>query len=445
MSRSIHAAVSAPAHISVVVVAGLNYQHQMSIKHFLFANARLLAAGFLLALASSFGQTFFIAVFASSWRDEFDLSHGDFGLIYMVATLASATLLVQLGRLADSLSARHLAAGILLGLALICLTVAMVGNWIMLLFAIFGLRLFGQGFLSHLSQTAMARWFNNTRGRALAIASFGYPTGEALAPLAAIALIAAIGWRGTWGVAAVVLVFVFVPVLWHLLSRERTPREMEDTGVVPPTGLDGRHWSRGDVITHPLFWLIVPGIIAPSFILTVLFFLPAHIAETKGWPFEAMPSRYWMFALSAVTAAFISGTAIDRFSARACLPVYLLPMAVGLVVLWSAQSVQTVSVIMVLMGLTAGSASTINSALWAELYGTRFIGSVKALAHALMVFSTAIGPGFTGLVIDLGVPLPQQAIWFAAYALAISLLYLFVALRSARLVAGEAALKKARG
>ena len=417
----------------------------MSIIHFLFTNARLLAAGFLLALASSFGQTFFIAVFASAWRVEFDLSHGDFGLIYMAATLASATVLVQLGRLADSVSARHLAAAIVLGFALICVAVSMIGSWIMLLFAIFGLRLFGQGLLSHLSQTAMARWFNNTRGRALAIASFGYPTGEALAPLAAIALIAAIGWRGTWGAAAALLAFVFLPVLWHLLSRERTPREMEISGTQLSAGFDGRHWSRGDVIRHPLFWLIVPGIIAPSFILTVLFFLPAHIAETKGWPFEAMPTRYWVFALSSVTAAFISGMAIDRFSARACLPVYLLPMSVGLVLLWAAQSVQMASIIMALMGLTAGSAATINSALWAELYGTRFIGTIKALAHALMVFSTAIGPGFAGMVIDLGVPLPQQAVWFAVYAVAVSLLYLFIALRYAHPGAGGAALKKTAG
>lgn len=403
----------------------------MSITSFLFTNARHLAAGFLLALASSFGQTFFIAVFASSWKLEFDLSHGEFGLIYMVATLASAALLVQLGRLADSVSARHLAAAILLGLALICSGVSMSGNWIMLLFAIFGLRLFGQGFLSHLSQTTMARRFNNTRGRALAIASFGYPAGEAVAPLAAITLIAAIGWRGTWGVAAAVLVLIFLPVLWHLLSRERTPREMENSEALAPAGLDGRHWTRSDVIRQPLFWLIIPGIIAPGLIFTVVFFLPAHIAETKGWAFDTMPSHYWVFALSSVAAAFMSGMAIDRFSARSCLPVYQLPMAAGLLVLWATQSVQMVPVMMALMGFTAGSSATINSALWAELYGTRHIGTIKALAHALMVFSTAIGPGFAGMVIDLGVPFPQQAVWFAAYAAMISLLYLFIALKSA--------------
>lgn len=407
----------------------------MLIIQFLVANARLLAAGFLLALASSFGQTFFIAIFADGWRAEFDLTHGEFGTIYMVATLASAACLIQLGRLADIASPRHLAVGITLGLALICAGLAFVNSWFMLVPAIFGLRLFGQGLMSHLSQTAMARWFNNTRGRALAIASFGHPTGEAFAPLAAVALIAAFGWRGTWGLAAPALILVFIPLFWFLLARERKPREMEASGDGGTVGLDGRHWSRDEVISQPLFWMLLPGIIAPAFILTVTFFLPAHIAEAKGWAFETMPSFYWVFALSSITAAFLSGMAIDRFSAGACLPLYQLPMALGLIVLWSASSPVMAPFALGLMGLTAGSAATIHSALWAEYYGTRHIGTIKALAHAVMVFSTAIGPGLTGAIIDLGVPYPQQALWFAGYVLAISMLFLRTVLRhSPRLV-----------
>jgi MFS family permease len=402
----------------------------MPIIQFLVANARQLSAGFLLALASSFGQTYFIAIFAESWRNEFALSHGQFGTIYMIATLASAACLIQLGRLADTVAARQLTAGIVIGLALICASVAFVSSWFLLLLAIFGLRLFGQGLMTHLSQTLMARWFNNTRGRALAIASFGHPAGEALAPLAAVLLIAAIGWRETWALCAALLVLVFMPVFWWLLARERTPREMENSGNTGTPGLDGRHWTRGEVIRQPLFWALMPGIVSPAFIMTAMFFLPAHIAESKGWAFGTMPSWYWVFALSAVAAAFLSGATIDRFSARACLPLYQLPMAAGLIVLWAAEAPEMAPVALGLMGLTAGSSSTINSALWAEYYGTHHLGTIKALSHAMMVFSSAIGPGFAGAVIDLGAPLPQQTLWYAAYAAAVSLVFLWIALRS---------------
>ena len=61
----------------------------MSYLNFLRENARWLAGGFLLTLFSSFGQTFFISLSAGEIRAEYGLSHGTFGTLYMVATLAS--------------------------------------------------------------------------------------------------------------------------------------------------------------------------------------------------------------------------------------------------------------------------------------------------------------------------------------------------------------------
>lgn len=57
---------------------------------FLRANARWLAAGLLLTMFSSFGQTFFIGLSGNRLRAAFDLSDGDFGGLYMLGTLASA-------------------------------------------------------------------------------------------------------------------------------------------------------------------------------------------------------------------------------------------------------------------------------------------------------------------------------------------------------------------
>jgi MFS family permease len=204
---------------------------------------------------------------------------------------------------------------------------------------------------------------------------------------------------------------------------------MDNSGNTGTPGLDGRHWTRGEVIRQPLFWALMPGIISPAFIMTAMFFLPAHIAESKGWAFGIMPSWYWVFALSAVGSAFLAGAMIDRFSARACLPLYQLPMASGMIVLWAAPAPEMAPVALALMGLTAGASSTINSALWAEYFGTHHIGTIKALSHALMVFSSAIGPGFAGAVIDLGAPFPQQALWYAAYAAAVCGFFLWIATR----------------
>ena len=180
---------------------------------FLRSNARWLAAGLLLTFASSFGQTYFIALFGGQLRAAFELSHGDFGSLYTLATLASAATLVWLGPSADRVSVHRLAALTLCGLAAASLAMAGVASPLMLVAVLYGLRLFGQGMLSHLAMTAMARWFSEYRGRALSIAGLGFPFGEAVLPSVAVALMAALGWRQTWVAAAGMLLVVAAPAL----------------------------------------------------------------------------------------------------------------------------------------------------------------------------------------------------------------------------------------
>ncbi|MBX2854739.1 MAG: MFS transporter [Rhodobacteraceae bacterium] len=396
---------------------------------FISDNARWLAAGFLLALGSSFGQTYFIAIFAEPIRAEFGLSHGQWGIIYMVGTLASAACLIQLGRRVDDMAPRRLAMMVIAAFTLVCLGMTATPNWWILLFLVFGLRLCGQGMLSHLSQTLTARWFSATRGRALAVAGFGYPLGEALTPLLAVGLIAAIGWRATWGVAAICLLAVLAPALWFLLKRPRQPRGAAEAASLNSAGLGGRHWTRGEAVRSTPFWLIAAGIISPSCIITVVFFLPAHIAETKDWPLVDWAATYSIYALVSVGASLLAGWAIDRFSARSLLAVYQLPMAAALTVLAFGRDVSTMPLFMSLLGLTGGAASAIHASLMAELFGSRHLGAIKALAHALMVFASAAGPGAVGLLLDGGVAFETQCLWMAGYVGLISLLYAATAAR----------------
>ena len=44
-----------------------------------------------------------------------------------------------------------------------------------------------------------------------------------------------------------------------------------------------------------------------------------------------------------------------------------------------------------LIGISNGLANVLGSSTWAEIYGVKYIGSIKALTTAFMVFSTAFG------------------------------------------------------
>jgi hypothetical protein len=231
------------------------------IAHFLRANAPWLAAGFLLTFGSSFGQTFFIAVFAGEIRAAFGLTHGSWGAIYALATTASAAVMVYAGSLTDRFRVRYIGLAVILGLICAALLMSVITEVWMLLGVLFLLRLFGQGLMGHSAMVAMARWFVATRGRAVSVAGLGVATGEALLPITFVALLGVFDWRMLWVVAAMALC-VLMPILWGLLRRERTPQSF--TGAEGSAGMGGRMWHRGEVLRHPLFWLMIPALLGPA-------------------------------------------------------------------------------------------------------------------------------------------------------------------------------------
>tara|TARA_R110000787_G_scaffold16622_76_gene52215 strand:- start:67016 stop:68260 length:1245 start_codon:yes stop_codon:yes gene_type:complete len=387
---------------------------------FLRDNAPWLSAGLVLAFSSSFGQTYFIALFAEPLQAEFNLSHGEWGRLYTIATLCSAAALIQVGRLADVMRVRSLALLVYAAFVAVCIAMAHVQSALMLGLVIFGLRFCGQGMMSHISMTAMGRWFARRRGKAVAFAALGYPLGEALFPFIAVALIAGIGWRQTWLAAAAALALILTPLLMFLLRRERIPSsDADEAGLV--AGIGGQHWTRQQVLRHAAYWALMPGVLAPPFISTALFFHQAHIISIKGWDILTYAASFPLFSGAGITAALVSGALVDRFGTPRLLPFYLLPLAGALLILASIDATWVMFPYLILIGLTSGTASTILGALWAELYGTRNLGSIRAMAVAGMVLGTALGPGVTGSLIDLGIHFSTQSLVMAVYLVVVSI------------------------
>ncbi|MGI1662187.1 MFS transporter [Palleronia sp. KMU-117] len=384
----------------------------MSFARFLRANAPFLSVGVLLTFLSSFGQTFFISVFAGEIRAEFGLSHGAWGGIYSLGTTASAALMIWLGTLTDRHRVRVLAPFVLAGLSAACLFMAAVPVVWLLPLAIFFLRFLGQGMSTHIAVVAMARWFVASRGRALSVATLGVAAGEALLPLLFVALLGVYDWRTLWLVAAVVIA-VLIPVIGPLLRLERTPQSIAESGA--SLGMEGRHWTRRDMTRHWLFWLIVPALLAPPAFATAFFFQQVHIAESKGWAHLQIAAMFPVFTLSGVVGLLLSGALIDRIGTGRLMPLAQLPMALGFLLFGLTESLVAAGVAMALMGLSQGANSTVPNAFWAEFYGTRHLGAIKSLTVAIMVFGTAIGPALTGVLIDAGLAFTTQMPGIAGY------------------------------
>ncbi|MFT6943536.1 MAG: MFS family permease, partial [Yoonia sp.] len=402
---------------------------QAGYLRFIRENLPFLGTGVLLSFLSSFGQTFFISIFGGEIRDVYGLTNGDWGLIYMVGTGASALLMVFAGGLADRFRVRTLGIVVILLLASACLFMAFNAVAALLPIVIFALRFTGQGMTTHVATVAMSRWFIATRGRALAVAAFGFMIGEATLPLTMVWLKSFIDWRTLWIGFAVFCVLACV-VLYRLLRLERTPQSMADT--TQSTGMNNKQWTRREALRHPLFWAMIPAVMSFSGFGTAFWFHQAHFAEIKGWSHLALVSVFPLGTLALLLSTIAYGWAIDRFGAARLLPFYLIPLILAFILNWYAPSLGWTAMAVVLMGMAGGGQSTLLNACWAEFYGTKHIGSIKSAAAALMVLGSAIGPGLSGWLIDSGVGFEVQQLGYAAI-FAVAALMLIVPTRNARL------------
>jgi MFS family permease len=393
---------------------------------FLRENARWVAGGFLLTFFSSFGQTYFISLSAGDIRAEYGLSHGGFGTLYMLATLASAATLPQLGKIVDRIS---VASTVLLAapvLAVACILMAWSSSLVLLVLAVYLLRLFGQGMFTHIAMTAMGRWFAAQRGRAISLTAIGVNLGEAVFPISFVGVAALLGWRGSWLLAAGVLLVVALPVIYGLLKVERTPQSV----ALDPDRPAARDWTRAEVVRDPLFWASLSGVLAPPFIGTTIFFHQVYLSELRGWEASVFAASFAIMSSMTILFALIAGQLVDRFSATRLLPSFLVPLSLSCFVLASTDAPWGAYAFMALMGISYGFSSTLFGALWPELYGSKHLGGIRSLIVAFMVFATAMGPGLTGALIDAGISYPGQIAAMGVYSVAVIMIMTLVSRRA---------------
>lgn len=393
---------------------------------FLRANARWIVGGFLLTFFSSFGQTFFISGSIGEWQSAFSLSHGEFGRLYMLATLASALTLPFLGKVVDVVPEHKVIAGTVPVLAGATLLAAYAPSVLALGFALYLLRLFGQGMMTHIALTATGRWFTASRGRAVSLVVLGHQGGEATLPLAFAGLAALYGFQAGWVAGAIVLLVVALPLGVWAYARERTPAAVEVDGAPQ---VETRSWTRAEVVRDPLFWVLLTGVLAPAFIGTTLFFHQDYMTELRDWPIHLFATGLTLLAIVTTSVALVMGGVIDRFGARAVLPFFLYPLALACVIAASVPSEAGLYLTMLALGVSYGVSSTLFGALWPEVYGTEHLGAVRSVIVAAMVLATAAGPGLTGTLIDQGIGLPTQLLGLSAYCIFAAMLMAFASRR----------------
>ncbi len=381
-----------------------NTRSEQPVTESLWQGRNILAFAVLAMATSGFGQTFFIAVFGAEIRATFDLSHTHYGVLYSAATIVSALLLLRAGGWADSWHLPRLASFTVLLLALGCLLVGLAPHAAVLALGFLLIRFAGQGLIAHLGITTAGRHFRAKRGKAVAITAAGLPLAEAILPATAAILLAFFGWRAPWLVATVLLVLVVWPVIARLAATIKPPGQLGDHGTgsnaredVPTPSPD---FTRGEALRDPGLYMLLPAVLATPFIVTAILFHQTAIAEARAWPLEWVATAFIGFAGGHFLALLAAGPLVDRIGAQRALPLMLAPMACGLLVLAIVTALWSPFLYLALIGITTGGIATAGGALWAERYGSRHLGAIRAVAQAVMVVSTAIAPVALGLLLD---------------------------------------------
>ena len=386
-------------------------------------NKKVIIFGFIFTFFSSFGQSFFLGLFNAPIRNELGITHGQFGNIYATATIFSSLLLIWVGKKIDEYQIIYYSFFVILLLFLSSLFFSIINSIYFLAVGIFLMRFSGQGLMSHASTTTISRFFERSRGKALSTIWFGLSSAEFILPVLITYLFVIYSWRTVWqGIAILIILFlpfVVLNTIRHIKldSREKDQNQNKKIKI--------KSWKRKDVIKDYRFYIVSLNMLAMPWIATGVFVFQSYIAESKMWSIYTIPKAFMVYSIASIITLFFSGFLVDKFTSRKLIPLMNIPLLLAMFVLFYYQHEISAFIFLGLIGISNGLANVLGSSTWAEIYGVKFIGSIKALTTAFMVFSTAFGTAVFGLLIDNGFTIENIALIAGVY-IVISLILLIM-------------------
>ena len=385
---------------------------------------KVIIFGFIFTFFSSFGQSFFLGLFNSSIRDTLSITQGQFGSIYASATLLSSFLLIWVGKKIDDINIFKFAVYVTLLLSFSCFFFSKISSVVFLFIAIFLMRFSGQGMMSHTATTTISRYFTRSRGKALSTCWFGLSTAEFILPVFIVYLLTITSWQNIW-IFISILILIFLPFSSFILIKNLDFDSREDSEDKKFEKENIKQWKRIEVLKDYRFYIILLNMLAMPWIATGVFVYQSFITESKEWGSFVIAQSFMVYSVLSVLTLLGSGFLIDKYTSRKLLIYMNLPLLFSTLVLFYFDATISAFMFLGLIGISNGLANVLGSSTWAEIYGVKYIGSIKALTTALMVFSTAFGTALFGFLIDNGFSIEKIALISFAYIL-ISLALLFL-------------------
>ena len=364
-------------------------------------NKKVIIFGFIFTFFSSFGQSFFLGLFNAPIRNELGITHGQFGNIYASATICSSLLIIWVGKKIDDYRILNYSFFVIIILFFSSLLFSFINSIYFLAIGIFLMRFSGQGLMSHASTTTISRFFEKSRGKALSTIWFGLSTAEFILPVLTTYLFLIYSWRTVWqGIAILIILFLPFVILNTIKSIKLESRETDKNPKIKKIKI--KSWRRSEVIRDYRFYIVSLNMLAMPWMATGIFVYQSFISESKMWSIYTIPKAFMVYSITSIFTLFLSGFLVDKFTGRKLILIMNIPLLLAMFFLYNYNHEIYAYIFLGLIGVSNGLANILGSSTWAEIYGVKYIGSIKALTTAFMVFSTAFGTSVFGLLIDKG-------------------------------------------
>jgi len=362
--------------------------------NFIKGNFRKLSFGWTLTFLSSFGQTYLISLYVTEISSEFAITEGTFGAIYAVCTVLASFIMLTVGHTVDHISVKKVTAFTILCLAFSSILMGVSHHLALVFISLVGLRLTGQGMLSHISMTILSKFYDKNRGKALSFSSLGYSSGEIVLPLLLTFIIGWLDWR--WGMIFSGLLLLLYLIRLYFTDLDHFNKQLNR----------GRQSSLsllkdfGSIVNDKRFLILMPTSFCISFSVTAVIFYQYVFVAQKGWSPQLYAAFFTGYAITRLVFSLAGGLWVDKFTAKKMFRIYLIPISLGLLAFAFIHSIVGALFFLLLMGVTVGMSGTVKSSILAEVYGIEKLGAIRSLFTMFMVISTALGPWLIGLMID---------------------------------------------
>jgi MFS family permease len=376
----------------------------------------IVIAGGVFAAMTAPGQTAGLSPFTDPLIDTLGVDRTSLSLSYLVATLAGAVAMPFVGRMVDRFGAKIAIGWITVAFAAVLVGVSFVTNIFGLTAGYVGLRMFGQGALTLAATTLVARLITHRSGLALGIAGAIGAGGISLAPVGVERLIAWSDIATAWRIEAVIVAVIVLPLVL-VLPRDR-PRTHTDTGtliVAPPETGHTARFALGTV----MFWVFTGAGFAVGMMSTGMAFHLISLLGQQGLSTVQAASNFIPQTVAALLGTLALGAFVDRTDPRIGVVLSMLTLAGSMVVLPFVGPGVTAVMFGVLLGLAQGALRGVEAAGFVRYFGRAHIGSIRGIATGVGLASTALGPLYYAIGLQMGGSYLPVSIWGATLPLGV--------------------------